>query len=77
MLTYLRSLREDFAAWRRGEVRVGARGSRGRVFVKKDGTPPEAPGAVVTKKRVVKITARVTRAAGGPVEHYDLVDKEM
>ncbi len=69
------SMREDFWAWRRGERRVGARGSRGRVFVKRDGTPHGAPGAKVDIKRVVKITARVTRAAGGPAENYVLTNK--
>ncbi len=77
MFTYLKSLKEDFAAWRRGEKRVGARGSRGRVFVKRDGTPLGAPGAITDRKRTIKVTARVIRAAGGPVEHYNLVEREI
>lgn len=77
MFTYLKSLKEDFAAWRRGERRVGARGSRGRVFVRKDGTSSEMTGAITDRKRIIKVTARVIRAAGGPIEHYDLVEREI
>ncbi len=77
MFVYLKSLREDFAAWRRGERRVGARGSRGRVFVKRDGTPSDPAGAVEERKRTIKLTARVFRAAGGPIEHYNLVEREI
>lgn len=77
MRTWIRDLIDDFRAWRRSEVRVGPRGSRGRVYRKKDGAEPEAPGGVTKRKRHVKVSARVFRAAGGPVEHLDLVSKEM
>ena len=71
---------DDYKAWRRGERRVAARGTRGRVYerVKKqeenegDGSPLEAK-----RQRMVKLTARVFRKDGGPVETYDLGTKEM
>lgn len=77
MLIWIQDTISDFRAWRRGEIRVGPRGSRGRVYRKRDGTEPEAPGAVVPRKRHIKITAKVFRAAGGPVEHLELVNKEI
>lgn len=77
MLTWIKDTIGDFHAWRRGEIRVGPRGSRGRVYRRRDGTEPEAPGGRTDRKRVVKITAKVFRAAGGPVERLDLVSKEI
>ena len=52
---WLKTWIEDFKAYRRGEVRVAPRGTRGRIYVKRDGVnqalaPGEASVTIVHTK---------------------------
>ena len=73
---WLKTFWEDYKAWKRGERRVGARGSRGRVYERKEGYQPAPNAGSTTRSRSVTLTARVFRKNGGPVEYYDLNSKK-
>jgi len=75
ILDRIKYMIEDFKAYRRGEVRVGVRGSRGRVYRKKN-ADEDSSGVKTERKQIVKVTARVFRAKGGPIEHYNLGETE-
>ncbi len=70
MFMRLREYWQDYKAWRRGEYRVGAYGSRGRVYARKDEMEPEPPMQVQTKT-TYKVLARVIRE-GQPDEYFEL-----
>jgi hypothetical protein len=59
-----RDLYEDFKAWRRGEVRVAPRGTRGRVYARKDGEPSGGPTVNVASTATATLTMIITRADG-------------
>ena len=67
-MNLFRSLIEDFKAWKRGEIRVAARNSTGRVYAPK-GTPKEGGGSkVMRSKGVLTLDRRVHRVATGEWE---------
>ena len=67
-MNLLRSLIEDFRAWRRGETRVAPRKLTGRVYALKE-TPKAGGGAkVMRSKGVMTLERRVFRAATGEWE---------
>ena len=73
MFTRLREYWQDYKAWRRGEYRVGAYGSRGRVYARRDEKAPEAP-MEVSVQTTYKTLARVIRVDGRPDEYYNLTE---
>ena len=64
----LRSLIEDFKAWKRGETRVAPRKLTGRVYAPKE-TPKEGGGAkAMRSKGMLTLNRRVYRVATGEWE---------
>ena len=67
-MNVIRSLIEDFKAWKRGETRVAARECTGRVYAPKE-APTEGGGCkVMHAKGVLTLDRRVYRAATGEWE---------
>ena len=72
MFEFLQRWKEDLKAFRRGERRV-APGMRGRVYERKRDSGPNDGVKRSGHQARVKLSAAVTRAAGG-IEHYDIID---
>ena len=67
-MNLLRSLIEDFRAWKRGETRVASRKLTGRVYALKE-TPKAGDGIkVMRSKGMLTLNRRVYRAATGEWE---------
>ena len=71
MFARLREYWQDFKAWRRGEYRVAAYGTRGRVYARRDEEAPDAP-MQVSARTTYKTLAHVIRKDGRPDEYLEL-----